>query len=522
MALLFFSPFAAQSQDEDSLRLWVEVPPAAPHFEKIVIRGDSVIFATVYPDSSAYVFNRRSRQFSRTVASGFENVPARARNIESGSVHIADSFFVATVEIPDIGESAVIRHSSGPIYGMRGERIAAERRWRTKRGLPPRPSPEPDNEDPRVPDPKDWARLYALSHAADSSAIWIGLHHGESDLEFALGGLMRFDRRTKKVSVVEDTMIIHTSVTQIEPVRDGVLLIADGSVLKYSTKTGSAVRVPLPAGAVEIREVNDSLFVAGREWITVLSLHDNQSVSKGFRITATNKGMAYELTDSTTLPPWDTVAAISAGKAIGIQRLDAWVQAAIGTLRPLELEYYYPGDRYHGTVPIEKSDSAEYEREGGEGPTAIIVSGFDHPRLRPFLRQSLLSRTSGRHNFVAEVLASVGDTAAVPFLRASIDSMPEGYVPNIVSALISLNDIDGVIDLLARPGMYSYVVLPLVRFTGAGVEAMHDSYGTSAQHEAARRWWREWYNRNRANLKPASKAAGDSAYDAMVEKLKKN
>jgi hypothetical protein len=234
-----------------------------------------------------------------------------------------------------------------------------------------------------------------------------------------------------------------------------------------------------------------------------------------------NDGIVYELADSTIAPSWDTLAVISAGQTLGIRRMRDWMRAAIGVVRPIGLEYYYTGDRYTGVVPINDPDTVEAEWEDRRGPTGIIFAGFTDPLVRPFLRQSMLERQSRSHDFAAKVLAAVHDTAAIPFLRASLKNDEEGFRPSILDAMISLGDIAGVIGVLTHPSMYGSAVLQLVRLAGTGVDAMHDGYGTPAQRAQAQRWWMNWYEKNRGKIQPVPNAKADSLATAMVEKLKR-
>jgi len=117
----------------------------------------------------------------------------------------------------------------------------------------------------------------------------------------------------------------------------------------------------------------------------------------------------------------------------------------VGVVRPVALEYYFPGDRVNYVVDIADvlSDSGNVSGEDLEGPYVLFVDGLGHPTLRPYLREALLSRQWFRSITLARILLDAGDTAATPYLRAALDSTEYPHRAEIAVALARLGDSTG-------------------------------------------------------------------------------
>jgi hypothetical protein len=402
-----------------------------------------VLFLTGLPDSTAYVFDRKRRTFFR--AQGRRNNEVRHfLNAVSLPCQLADSLVLDQVSIGEEMVSAVIRDVRGKIIGLRGVRAQAEKKWRREHGLPETPVAGSDIDDPRSPHPTDWGPITPASYAVDADAIWIGLAPERSIyLDFALGGILRVDRRTNRVTVVEDSSILHSHISQIEPSGDGYLIISDANVLRFDPRTMRATRTSLAGDARELIVENDTVFVAGTGRMTVASLVDGGVLSRGFRLEIRKDSIQYAPADTTIAPSWDTLAIIGAAERLRIRRLNDWLKTAHKIVRAEGLEYFYPGDRVSEVVPVDEADSAVSEDYPREGPNAIVVVGLDDRRLRPFLREALLEHSSYAHLDITKILLAGSDTAAVPFLRVALKNMTGPYQAELATALALLGDSTG-------------------------------------------------------------------------------
>jgi hypothetical protein len=353
----------------------------------------------------------------------------------------ADSLTVSQVQLSEELYSYVLEDPRGKRIALRGPRVEAEKRWRRAHGLREIPVVENDDEDPRLPHPTDWAPIETFSYAADSNAIWLGLRNNRDlYLDFALGGLLRIDRKTRRVTVVEDSAIMHTTIVQIEPARDGFLLIADGDVLHFDPATMRTKDLGISSSATELLLANDTVFVAGQGQIIVADLKSGKRSTRGFRIEAAGDSMYYALADSTIRPSWDTLAILGAAEKFGIKHIESFLKAAHGIVKADALEYYYPGDRISGLEPVESADSASDPEYPRSGPNAIIVTGLENPKLRQFLREALLENTPYAHAAIAKILVTEADTGATPFLRAALAKLKN---PELAIALAQLGDTTG-------------------------------------------------------------------------------
>jgi hypothetical protein len=107
-------------------------------------------------------------------------------------------------------------------------------------------------------------------------------------------------------------------------------------------------------------------------------------------------------------------------------------------VKPLALEVYDPGDRI--TVAVSMEDTGDSERADDEPPTAIIVTGLEHPSLRPFLHEALLRPTSYADVSIAKILLFERDTSAIPYLRVALKNRKDAYRAELAAALALLGD----------------------------------------------------------------------------------
>jgi hypothetical protein len=409
----------------------------------VVLRGDTALFITNTVDSTAYGFDRRKHRFFRTKS--VRNLDAYHRaNAATYGVVLADSLTLTQVQLSDGLMSYVLKDSQERSIALRGPRVDAEKRWRRAHGLRETPEIESDEGDLRDPHPKDWSPIATLSYAIDSSAIWLGLRNEpELYLDFALGGLLRIDRKTRRVTVVEDSAIMHSSIIQIEPSRDGFLLIADGSILHFDPAIMRTRDLRISSDAVELQLANDTAFVAGQSHLIVADLKSQKNLSRGFRIEAVGDSVHYALADSTIPPTWDTLAILGVAERFGIKRVEAFVKAARGIVKADALEYYYPGDRVSGLAPVDEAEDENETHEQRSGPNGVIVTGLENPKLRQFLREALLEPTPYAHVDIAKILVTEADTGATPFLRIALKKMTNAYSAELATALAQLGDTTG-------------------------------------------------------------------------------
>ena len=447
LAAALLGASAVRAQDHPG-QLRVEIVPSTPGISRVAARGDSVYFWMEYaPDSSAYAFDRRNRRFARVRFAAAIQEPLRANNARSPvGQRLTDSLSLDEVRLEDGTPTTVVRTAGGRAIGLRSVRVAAERRWRARNRLPAWPRREGEEDYyPHAPNPTDWAPVDPLAVAVDSQAVWIGLQHMSSIyLDFALGGLLRVDRRTHRVTVVEDPALLHASVTQIEPVPGGYLVVADGVVLRFDPARLRTSPLPGAPSAQELLFANDTLFIADGPRITVVDQRSGRALRKGFRLTLAGDSLVYALADSTVEPGWDFLAAAGTAYELGIRRMGDWMRAAVGVVRPAALEYYFPGDRVNYVVGIDsvRSDGGVPEEEL-EGPNGLFVEGLTQPALRPFLREALLSAQWYTRLTVAKLLLDAADTAATPFLRVALDSTPYPHNAELAVALALLGDSAG-------------------------------------------------------------------------------
>ena len=430
--------------------IWVHVAPAAPSISEILLRGDSAFFRDPSAaDGGAYVFNRRTRSFARVRApegmQGSLNIRTFS-HLDEG-MPLVDSLALVMVELPDGNRSHVVRVAGKRTIGLRGVRVAAEQRWRRARGL----SPTPEFIDEAVPHaPEDWSPVDVMSFAVDSAAVWLGLYWPEGSYhDFALGGLMRLDRRTHGVSVVADTSLMHASIRQIvADGKGGYLLQLDGTIARFDTSTRRSRRVAVPVANVQqMALANDTLFIAGASEIAVMDLQSNAVVSRGFRLELVGDSAVYALVDSTVEPSLAFRAALGVAEKYRIAPLGAWMRAALPMVKPVALEYFFPGDRQSLRFALDSTGTAAelsvYTEETLEGPTGLYVDNLTHPALRPFLRGALRYNDMYGSSEIVGLLVAGGDTGAAPYIRAVLDSTPYPYSADVARALAMLGDSTG-------------------------------------------------------------------------------
>jgi len=443
LSLLAIPCIAHAQSYEDSTRIRVDVIPRSPTLDGVLLRGDTALFITNSVDSTAYGFDRRKHRFFRTKAVR-DLDPYHRANAATYTIMIADSLTITQVQLSEELYSYVLEDPRGKRIALRGPRVEAEKRWRRAHRLPETPVIENDDEDPRNPHPTDWSPVETFSYAADSNAIWLGLRN-ERDLylDFALGGLIRIDRKTRRVTIVEDSAIMHASIIQIEPVRDGFLLIADGSVLHFDPATMRARDLRISPNAIELLVANDTAFIAAEDAIIVADLKSGKRTSRGFRVEAIGDSVHYALSDTTMQASWDTAAIIGVAERFRIKHKEAFIKAARGIVKADALEYYYPGDRISGLEPVENADSASDSDYPRSGPNAVMVTGLEHPKLRQFLRDALLEQNQNEQVAIAKILVTEADTGATPFLRAALASRKDAYRAELATALAALGDTTG-------------------------------------------------------------------------------
>ena len=442
------APAPASAQYPDGT-MHVDWAPATPAITRVALRNDSAFFHDPdAADGSAYVFDRRARTFARVRAPADIPEPFNSRRYveDSDWVTLVDSLELAMVELPDGSRSHVVRVAGKRNIPLRGVRVAAEQRWRRARGLPATP-PIPDGDMRYVKE--DWSPIDVMSFAVDSAAIWLGLYSPHEYEEFALGGMLRIDRRTHEVVVIADTAVMHATIGQIvADGKGGYLLRVDGAIARFDTATRRIRR--LDVGVHDVQRfalANDTLFVAGTWAIAVADLRSGAVISRGFELKIVGDSAIHALADSTVEPTVNFRAALGVARRLPISPLGAWMRAAVGRVRPVSIEYYFPGDRQSVRLGVDSTDTTSersvYRDEDLEGPTGLYVDSLTHPSLRPFLREAIRSGDMYVRLELAELLLAASDTAAAPYLRAVFDSVPYPYSARIAVALALLGDSTG-------------------------------------------------------------------------------
>lgn len=460
---MFVASGAAHAQSvRDIPTLRVEARRIAPTISRVALRGDTVVYWQFYDiDSIAYTFDRASHRFARArrpasliddLLPGEPLVPRSGSSAGEDDVALGDSLRLASIRLADGTASAVVRFGHRTI-GLRAPRIAAERRWRTARGLRATPlPPSPDEYERNAPMATDWSAIRVISYAADSTAAWIGTEHDEHfDGEFALGGLLRVDRRTGAVEVVTDSLLLHAAIAKIVPWRGGYLVLTFGrapSLLFFDPKTRQARALPLPARVAPFDFViaNDSAWFAAGDAIAAMDLRTGAAVVRGVSLSLAGDSIVYALADSTVQPRHALWAAIGAADALGVSRPADFVRLAVNLLHVTGVEYYSEGDRQPYTFEVNDSaaapDSDEVASFELRGPYAFLLAGLEAPALRPYLYESLRKR-SYASDVVIEVLIAAHDTAAIPELRAALDSAHGDDGASVAFALGLLGDSTG-------------------------------------------------------------------------------
>ena len=392
MAIALSGPVPATAQTgPESIR--VEMPQSAPNISRVAVRGDSVFFWDQFGLlGDAYVYDRRRKNFARTklpadviaLASGGRGVP------DVTGLKVADSLAIGEVRLPDGQPSHVIWVAEAWNIALRGPRVAAEQRWRRGRRLPSVPEFIADEIGPSTP--SDWAPIRILSFAVDSNAVWLGLDRQyQMFQDFALGGLIRVDRRTLAVSVVEDTAVMRAAIEQITPDGSGgYFLLVDGRVARFSPLSRRTSMVPLPPvrRADQFAFANDTFFLAAGE-IVIADAQRRTSLTRGFTFEIIGDSVIPSLTDSVVTPSWDFLAARGLADHLHIEPVGPWMRAALGRVKTVALEFFFRGDRQPVTIPI---DSLQADTSGYAGECWTVRRGsmwtvFGIPRC---------ARSSGR------------------------------------------------------------------------------------------------------------------------------
>jgi hypothetical protein len=404
-----------------------------------MVRGDSVFFFEVVTnDSAAWVFDRRHRTFARVPHAQLPFDPRASYDISDIALHderftLVDSMELASADVGrDIGWSNVLRWRSSTI-ALRRPRIAAERRWRVTRGLSvnPRAVAQETEEYPRWrPAVSDWGPVRVATFAVDSQALWLGLQY-EPDLfrDFALGGLLRVDRRSHAVAVVTDSLLMHSTVAALLPWRHGYLVLLgpgdtnSGALAFFDPTSRHARRIKLPPdlSPTGVALSGDTAWVAAGGDIAVLNLANGGIARRGFRLAVHGDSVTYDLADRTRPPSLALGAAVALAGELGVPDVAALVRAANQVLRVDGFVVYNEDSRFPMTVDRDTSagaDSAMFEQA-----TGLVLGGLESPVLRPFLHEATRIARSRRLDFIANVFVEAHDTAAVPALRAALDLM---------------------------------------------------------------------------------------------------
>jgi hypothetical protein len=442
LAAFALTSTASAQYPMDSLQLRVDILPSAPTIDAIVLRGDAAVFLTQSRDSSAYAFDRRRHRFTLTHTARRAEETTRFAN--AASVVLSDSLSFQEVALNDEVRSIVIKDARGKTIALRGPRVDAEKKWRRAHGLPETPVSEDSDDEPRSAHPTDWGAVTPLSVAIDRDAIWVGLDRNTSiDGDFALGGLLRVDRRSHRVSVVDDSTIMHSTIEQIEPVSGGYLINADGKIFRLDTAAGHVAPIAALAGTTQMTVANDTAFAARSDEMIVMSLRDGKALRKGFRLTVEKDSITYAVADRTVAPSWDTLAVLGAAEELKIKNFGEFFRAGLHVVKADALEYYYPGDRNTGLEPIGYADTAQGAEYPRTGPNALIISGLDNPRLRRFLLDALTEPGGYEQLTIAKILLTRADTAAIPALRAALTNWKGSYRAEFATALALLGDTTG-------------------------------------------------------------------------------
>jgi hypothetical protein len=434
----------ASAQDlNDPFKLRVDVTPSTPDIAYVILRDANAIFMTSVTSDPAYFYDRTQHRFTRGAAERGSDVPHSDNARSIPDLHLADSLVLQAIIIGDNLRTAIINDGRARTIALRGPRVTAEKQWRRMRGMRETPAP-PEDDDYRHLYVQDWGPVFPLSYAVDDNAVWVGLEHSDFYKELALGGMLRIDRKSRRVSTVTDSLVMHASVSQIEPAEDGFLLIADGRVLRFDARTMRAVDTRWSDEAMELRVAGDTVFIAGRGSITIASLKSGKAIHKGFQLTVANDSVTYEVVEKTPDTSYDTLAILGVAQRLNIRKLNEWMKAARGKVRATALEFYYSGNNFSNFVPIEFLDSTMVDNAETIGPNAIMAEGFEHPSLRPFLRQALLEPDAAYSQLdIARILLSVNDTAATPFLRVALANRKDSYAAVLAKTLALLGDTVG-------------------------------------------------------------------------------
>ena len=427
----------------------IEMPQSAPNINRVALRGDSVFFWDRFGFlGDAYAYDRRRKTFARVkLPPDVIALASQGRDVPYvDGLKLVDSLSIAEVRLPTGAPSHVVRVAESRNIALRAPRVAAEQRWRQARSLSVKPEFIADEMGPSTP--TDWAPINILSFAIDSNAVWLGLDR-EYQLfqDLALGGLMRVDRRTLAVSVVEDTAILRTSIAQITP--DGAgryFLLADGRVAQFDPSSGRASMVPLAPvpHTNQFAFVNDTFFLAAGG-IVIADARRRTSRARGFTFEIIGDSVIPLLTDSVVSPSWDFLAARGLADHLHIEPIGPWMRAALGRVKAVALEFFFSGDQQPVSIPIDSlpTDTSGYGGETLEGPTGLYVDSLRHPALRPFLRKALTTRFSYPHVEIANLLVEWADTGSIPDLQASLDITEYPSNVRIATALALLGDSAG-------------------------------------------------------------------------------
>ena len=417
----------------------VERPQFAPAVGRVWLRGDTAFFFEWRSqDSSAWVFDRLRRSFDRISHAALPFETSAPYDISDQTLYgerytLEDSLVLATADVPGIPRSNVLRWG-GRTIALRGPRVAAERRWRLAHGLSAKPR-RPSQEDEGPSSPRivvsDWGPIQVTTVARDSQATWVGLRN-DRDLfgEFALGGLLRVDRRTRAVSVVTDSLLLHTSVVALLPWRGQYVALlnpgdwADSSTLAFfDPRSRHARRIGLPRDIApyDVTISGDTAWIAAGKDIAVLDLTSGRVERRGFRLAVHGDTITYDLADRTRQPPLQFAAAVALSRELGVPDIGALIRAATRAVTVDAFQVYDAEARFPET--IDRDTSAAADGAMLANASGLVLGGLESPVLRPFLYEAMRVARTRQSDYIANLFVEAHDTAAIAALHAALDRM---------------------------------------------------------------------------------------------------